>query len=631
MLEKAMAQENIRAIAVLFAVASLLGCSSDGVLKNPDSIKVTTLADMHGRSGHQGAIHIGPNNQHPEDAGMVKQVVLAIQDSEMSPHTLYLTVSTTSISLGRMLDHLREAVNVSIVPDLPESATPWTRMVWTFGGAGGDRFIGCLRVVTSTETIWFPLRGTTTEAWRAQILQEINKPPKTLDTQPAQVVSIGYYADEQFTEPLTDTAYIGDTIYTKVVFSKAVSVVIADDDTARPHFSSVVEDRASSFTPLKEFQYRMVPPGSALMSGSAQPYQDTNHIFICAYAVQGKDFTGVFRSHVNYGATSGSALHVKYFQYTGELPAEVGETITTWSPTDFVGQVYTQRDSEVRIEVVDGVAVVKGGVGARERSEPVAGVTITIMAGSRAGEQSLTDRNGRYLFPNVAEDTLHLRAERRHFEPKEVLVYRSRSTALANGDVPNFSGDPQRTPGNILLGQVWPDEVRPILAETLVVYDLLYVEIERPRQKVLGAYANGVVFIAASNILIASEASSENSIDALEVHAHEIAHAHQHAVAFVDGNDTGSWEDIWLDSPEGKAYAIARERDLSGEMGATYYDNDPRYKVNLLESAAETFAFYWYDRWGGKPLPRTPLQVGKSMKEIAPNRYRWIEEWLIQK
>lgn len=631
-----MKQTKTAAGTVLFlAVLLSIGCSSDdaGVmtLKNPDSISVTTLTEIHGRRGHQGSIHIGPNNQHPEDAGMAKQVVLEIHDSAMSPYPLYLTVSTTSIGLGRMVDHLREAIDITIIPDLPEDAEPWTRMVWTFGGAGGDRFVGCLRVVTAMETVYLPLRGTTTEAWRARILQELSKPPKVLDTQPAQVVSIDYYLDERFTEPLADTVYVGDTVYTKVVFSKGVPVVFADDGIARPHISSTVEQRGPSVEPRKEFQYRIVPSDAPLERGTAQPYQGTDHVFICVYVVQGKDFAGTFRSHANYGATSGSALQIRFFQYTGELPAEIGETITTWSPTDFTGQVYTQRDSDIWFEMVDGVYVVKGGVGVRDRSELIAGVTITIVTGPRQGEQSLTDRNGRYLFPNVSEESLHLRAERRHFEPKEVLVHRSAPTALANGDVPNFSGDPQRTPGNILIGQVWPDEVRPILAETLVVYDLLYFELlkleTRNEVEVAGSYSrDGIISVFSTRGV-----DFKNPSAVLNTLAHEIAHAHQHAVVSVDGNDeVVRWGGSWRNSPEGQAFAVAWERDLE-EVGVTYYDIDPYYRDNIFENAAETCAFYWEEWLGLPPILRLPGRAGKTMKDIAPHRYRWAEEWVIQK
>ena len=113
-----------------------------------------------------------------------------------------------------------------------------------------------------------------------------------------------------------------------------------------------------------------------------------------------------------------------------------------------------------------------------ELEQPLPNVTVTIMSGPRSGERTITDINGRYLFPDVAGDTLHLLAERHRFEPKEVLVHRDQPTTLADGTALNYAyvACPQRHPGNIALGQRWPDEVRFILRDTLVVHDLLYIE-----------------------------------------------------------------------------------------------------------------------------------------------------------
>ena len=55
-------------------------------------------------------------------------------------------------------------------------------------------------------------------------------------------------------------------------------------------------------------------------------------------------------------------------------------------------------------------------------------------------------------------------------------MHRSRPTVLPDGSVPNYNKGPQKEPGNILIGQVWPEEVRTLLKEVLVVYDLLYIE-----------------------------------------------------------------------------------------------------------------------------------------------------------
>ena len=289
---------------------------------------------------------------------MTKQVVLEMFDPEVSAHTLFLVLETNSIGLGRMVDLLKDAADIAVVPDLPEGTEPWTRMVLTLGGEGGDPFSGYLRVGTPTETAYLSLRGTVTEEQRAWFLREVSKPPKVQDTMPATVVSINYYLDPEFTVPISGTVYVGDTVYTKVVFSKAPLVIVADDGGALPHLSSVSRSG--------EFQYRIQPPGVPLESGEAQPYRGTDHIFICKYVVRGGDFADAFRTQALFGAISGSALQVRFFEYTGGIPANVGETITSWNPTDFVGQVYSiDRDTAAILER-----------GRRSDAEPIAGVTV---------------------------------------------------------------------------------------------------------------------------------------------------------------------------------------------------------------------------------------------------------------
>ena len=173
----------------------------------------------------------------------------------------------------------------------------------------------------------------------------------------------------------------------------------------------------------------------------------------------------------------------------------------------------------------------------RPEAQPITGVTVTISSGPRAGESVATNPSGYYRFPNVKGDELHLRVEKEHFEPKEVMVHRSRPTILANGNAPNYTGDPQQHPGNILIGQRWPDEVRFILEETLVVHDLLYVEGGRPPtgMDLWAFYSPGVV------VLYSYRFDDLNDIvGLLNAFAHEIAHAHQHATVSVDGVPGGS-------------------------------------------------------------------------------------------
>ncbi len=128
------------------------------------------------------------------------------------------------------------------------------------------------------------------------------------------------------------------------------------------------------------------------------------------------------------------------------------------NPEDFVGQV----------AMADYVA-------------PVSEALVTITNGPRTGEQVVTDEGGYYLFEDVAGNELHLRVERQYLEPKEVIVSRSRPTALQHlrpNEVFNAAYQEREglgnAPGVILMGLRWPDAVRFILESEKLPYDLLY-------------------------------------------------------------------------------------------------------------------------------------------------------------
>lgn len=124
--------------------------------------------------------------------------------------------------------------------------------------------------------------------------------------------------------------------------------------------------------------------------------------------------------------------------------------------------------------------VIRSGLPARIRA--LSGVTLTIVSGPRAGERSVTDKQGNYRFSDPAGDTLqlHLRAEKEGHEPKEVIVHRSKETeTLGNGVIFSQQSDaPQETPGTILIGHEWPDKVRFILEKTLLPHDLILVRVD---------------------------------------------------------------------------------------------------------------------------------------------------------
>ena len=276
------------------------------------------------------------------------------------------------------------------------------------------------------------------------------------------------------------------------------------------------------------------------------------------------------------------------------------------NPGDFIGRVFAPKPEDWET---------------RPEAQPITDVTVTIASGPRAGESVATNPSGYYRFPNVKEDELHLRVEKEHFEPKEVTVHRSRPTILANGDVPNYTRDPQQHPGNILMGHRWPDEVRFILKEMLVVHDLLYVEGGRPPKGAeIGAfYSLGVIVIYSHQY-----ADWKDEVGLLGTFAHEIAHAHQHATVSVDGS---AWEiHGWIDTPEGRAYEEAQRKDWEqvgkSPLDNTYGNREGKGGVALTETAAETCAHYWsVDRWGGR--------TAYGLLEIeAPNRYKWAEKWV---
>ena len=267
---------------------------------------------------------------------------------------------------------------------------------------------------------------------------------------------------------------------------------------------------------------------------------------------------------------------------------------------DFIGRIYAPKHEDWKV---------------RSDAHPITGVTVTIKSGSRTGESITTDKNGYYLFPNVRGDELHLRVEKEHFEPKEVIVHRSHPTILANGDVPNYPEDVQQSPGSILIGQRWLAEVRFILEETLVVHGLLYAEGGTPPsgENIGGFYSRGVIVIYSHQF-----ANWQDPVGVLGTFAHEIAHAHQHALVSIDGS---AWEvHDWINTPEGKAFAEAREKDWKA-IGKATYDSIVGYS-SLLENAAETCAHYWsFDRWGGRP------HYG-DLRITAPNRFKWAAVWL---
>ena len=242
---------------------------------------------------------------------------------------------------------------------------------------------------------------------------------------PPEVTEVGYYRDLRLSKPITGTVKPGTTVYTKVVFSEPMWHIASDEKDARPILSFVIDGRA--------VRYRMKQrrtSGKNLQSGDSKPRNKKNDQFLCKYTVQADD-EGPFTLKVGKASAdaNGNTLAEHYMH---------SQSLTIEAPRGqrFTGYVYVPkplRIGSIRLSV-----------------KPVAGAAVTIMAGSDVGEKSITDQDGRYTFPNIEGDDLHLLVEKERFEPKEVIVHRSRATVLPNGIVPNFGGDLQKIPGYYL-------------------------------------------------------------------------------------------------------------------------------------------------------------------------------------
>ncbi len=469
-------------ITVVLTVLFNIGCSSEGVFENPDSIEVTTLSAIQGKTGHLVNFTIGKDT-----TGTTKRAVLALRDKEVSPAALYIVLESGNAGLHRLIDLLKNASDIAIVPDLPENTKPLTRL-WLNSGEG-HRYAGFLRITASTGTQYLSIRGTLSQERKNWYLREFAKPPTAIYTTPT---------------------------------------IIIDEIT----------------------------------------FDDLNF-------------------YIHGDGTNDEPIKRKNNQQNRQ---------------DFIGCVFVPKVNRENLVYMKSV---------RPFSQPLPGVTVTIMSGKRSGESTVTDQNGQYVFQDVQEDALYLLAEKEHFEPKEVIVHRSRQTILANGDVPNHVGNnPQKIPGNILIGQVWPEPIRPLLQQQPVVSDPLFI-IADLHKKRGGLYDSGIVVIDKNIYTPHYVAHIAN------IFAHEIAHMRQHAIVSADGSGNMF---SWVHTPEGRAFAEARQKDWN-EVGKANIDRIPGFS-SLVENAAEICAYYWTGE--NRRLYENP-------RVTAPNRFKWAQEWLKKK
>ena len=446
---------------------------------------------------------------------------------------------------------------------------------------------------------------------------EVAEPPiETVEepagTAPPAVVEISYYSNGGLTKPLTGSIPAGKWVFTKVEFANDVAYIPGNDASAFPDIRYVINGTERRY----ETQFNVLPIGTRganIKEGDCKPIGGRTRIFLCKNIIIERHSGSEFSVNVGGVPFDDTTLMIEPppsravatvpdpmvpdIEPIPEQPGEVG--VIDRNLPDFTGWVYIPEPLDRR--------------SIRSETKPVVGATVTIMAGSRTGENVITNQNGQYVFPNVEGDELHLLVEKEGFEPKMVIVHRFRPTTLSNRTMSNFYEDSQKTPGNILIGHAWPDEVRFILQKTLVVYDLLYVDGGTPSGIDIGGfYKLGVIVVYTKHPKVSG------MTDILDTFAHEIAHAHQHATFSVDGNNADIG--LWNDTPEGKSFAEARRKDWE-QVGKAPYDYDQGFS-SLLENAAETCAHYWsVDQWWGG---RT--SYGKLAIE-APNRFKWAEQW----
>ncbi len=291
------------------------------------------------------------------------------------------------------------------------------------------------------------------------------------------------------------------------------------------------------------------------------------------------------------------------------------------NPEDFVGRVCMEvprgNDDWANVDYI----------------APVSLAVVTITHGPRKGEQVTTDEGGYFHFPNVKGDKMYLRVQRAYLEPKEVIVHRNKPTELQQLR-PNEVFDaehqnrerPQNAPGIILVGIRWPDAVRSILESEPLPHDLLltigpaFFYDDDSGLMTAGYYIGHV----ASVYYTFPEEEGRIYHPTL---VHELAHARQHAVAIMHGdNSLFDWEK----TPEGKEYQAALEKDLA-EIPYKHWigtlDKNEYLGSSMLENAAELYVMYWYfgieEFLGGS---ETPGDGG--IRARAPNRFKWCQKYI---
>jgi len=461
-----------------------------------------------------------------------------------------------------------------------------------------------------------------------------------VDKTPPTVVSVTYYRDAELTEPVTKVT-IEDIIFTKVIFSEPMKVKMGVEALPEIHYKVLETETGGGY--FVRGSYKMVSHDSELASGEAKPLEDTTS-FLCKHEITGNPHTRIFRGVFRITSGKGVDLHGNHIEYfydeegleiesrdieVLEAYARQLSTLPERTPpiiTEFIVPEHLwDEEPKVSPGHFTGRVLVPDprGSSLRFTAKPTTGATITVMAGPQVGEQVTTNPAG-YYYIRTEEEQLHLRVEKEWFEPKEVIVSRSSATILANGDRPNHPKDPQQQPGVILIGQIWPDEMRFLLENMVVVHDLLYIE-AGPRDDegrfIGGGYNNGLVMMYNTEIFHSAPLRNGSLVTRMNIFAEEIIHAHQHAQVARDGS--GELPE-WVNTPEGQAFLDARERDWQ-EYGKSGHELG--YRIFPAESAAFIGVIVCLrDTW-----QRITIGGQRDTLIKTPHRQAWAAEWLFRK
>lgn len=149
------------------------------------------------------------------------------------------------------------------------------------------------------------------------------EPTEPTDTEPPTVTGVAFYSDWQLTEEITAASvHPGDTVYTKVVFSEPVQHIVADDETARPALSFVLDGQATRYTIAAHGA-----SGKDFLSGVCKPFGSGVDDYLCKVVIPA-DTTGTFALQVEAETadpadnTAAESLHIASFTVAEPEPME---------------------------------------------------------------------------------------------------------------------------------------------------------------------------------------------------------------------------------------------------------------------------------------------------------------------